>query len=88
MDQPQAHGPEPDHVTAALEASCGALVALEFARQEMVDSDRALKPAMREVERAMVSLRRAIDLLYAARAHGVQTEAAEMLSLGFVLGVR
>ena len=88
MDQPQAHAPEPDHVTAALEASCGALLALEVARQEMVDSDRALEPAMREVEHAMASLRQAIDLLYAAPAHGVQAEDAEMLSLGFVLGLR
>jgi hypothetical protein len=88
MDQPQAHGPGPDHVTAALEAGCGALLALEVARQEMADSDSALDPATREVERAMASLRRAIDLLHAFSADGAPAEDIEMLARGFVLDER
>ena len=82
MDQPQAHRPTQDHhVAAALEASCGALLALEVARLEMVDSEAEVDAAMRELEQAMVSVRRAIDLLHAG-----PTKDAEMLSLGFVLG--
>ena len=87
MDQPQAHGQQPDHVTAALEASCGALLGLEVARQEMADADEALDAAMREMEHAVASLRRAIELLYADAAHGAGAEQAHMVSLGFVLDV-
>ena len=83
MDHPHAHGPSPDHLTAALEAACGALLALEIARRGMAESDADLDVAMEEVHNAIVSLRRAIDRLRAAQA-----EHVEVLALEFVLGKR
>jgi hypothetical protein len=88
MDELQSHVVEPDRVTAALEASCGALLALEVARQEMVDAGQTLELATREVEQAIASLRQAIDLLYVAPAHGISDQDAERLSVGFVLRVQ
>jgi hypothetical protein len=83
MDQSEVQGPKPDHVGAALDASCGALIAMQVARLEMADSEAAGEAAMREIERAMAALRRAIDLLRVA-----PPKDAEILSVGFVLGAR
>jgi hypothetical protein len=88
MDQPPSHVPEPDHITAALEASCGALLALEVARQEMASSDRALELATSEVEHAITSVRRTIQLLYSSAGDGGAPQRDEMLALGFVLDER
>jgi hypothetical protein len=83
MDQPQAHGPSPDHLTAALDAACGGLLALGIVRRRMAESDADLDVAMEEVNNAIALLRQAIDRLRAAEA-----EHVEVLALGFVLGKR
>ena len=81
MDQPQANGPSPDHLTAALDAACGGLLALGIARRGMAESDGDLDVAMEEVNSSIALLRQAIDRLRAA-----ETEHVQVLALGFVLG--
>ena len=86
MHQLPKHGREPDHIIAALEASCGALLVLEVTRQEIADAGSALEEATREVERAMASVRRAIAVLHAAAEPSSPAEDAELASFAFVLG--
>jgi hypothetical protein len=68
--------PRPDHLKAALEASCETLVALQVIEAAPVDDD-GLK---RHTARAIRSLRRAIEELRTERA-----ERASALAFGFVV---
>lgn len=79
MTHPRDYLPVLDHVEAALEASCGALITLQ-----RIDADLADRigpnDIQRHVARAVQSLRGAIEEL--RRAHGT---GANALALGFVL---
>ena len=85
--------PNPDRVSAALEASCGALIALEFARALLGEGDDELSGVQALTSRAIEAFRSAItELRSLARAgSGAQGDRApargraSMLALGFVL---
>jgi hypothetical protein len=73
--------PIPDHVEAALEASCGALRALEFSRAEMAAVGRELLTARDDTAHAIDLLRHAIGELRAL----ANADRPESAALGFVL---
>ena len=67
----------PDHLEAAIEASCETLVALQVISEAAPDDDRL----NRQARRAIRSLRRAIHELRTERS-----ERASALAFGFVVG--
>ena len=78
MNDPLDHEAGPDHLDAALEASCDTLVALQSIRALGADE---IKGAEGQATRAIKSLRRAI-----AELRKLRRQHADALSLGFVIG--
>jgi hypothetical protein len=80
MTHPRDYLPGLDRIEDALEASCGALVALESIACPV--SDRAYEPdgIQEHVGQAIRSLRQAIEVLRSAHSDGV-----DGLAMGFVL---
>ena len=71
--------PARDDVMIALEASCGALLALEAARASAAMEGAELRDTRRHIKRAIELLHQAIAELRLAEAEG-----ASMLAAGFV----
>lgn len=67
-------------VAAVLDASCGALIALESIHGQMTERAAEADAMQEHIRRTMRSLREAIDSLRAA-----QSDGADPLALGFVL---
>jgi hypothetical protein len=80
MKQPLDFRPTPDHVRAALEASCGALIALELIRARMTDAADDVRSMQGHITEAIDSLTQAIGELRLAR-----DDQASAVALGFVL---
>ncbi len=72
--------PIPDHLKAALEASCGALVAMEVARAHLSRAKTDLRPITSETEQAIELVKNVISELHALRGR-----PRGPLSLGFVI---
>ena len=75
------HEPVPDHAQTALEASCGALIAMESIRARMCEPTPEIEAALALATQAIAELRQAIKELRLAR----EKLTARQLPSGFVL---
>jgi hypothetical protein len=80
MMHPRDYLPALDHIEAALEASCGALITLQSIRGAPTDRTYDADGMHAHVAQAVVSLREAIEELRSAQSSGTSG-----LALGFVL---
>jgi len=80
MTHPRDYLPALDHIEAALDASCGALITLQSTRGAPTDRTYDADRMHAHVAQAVDSLREAIEELRSAQSRGMSG-----LALGFVL---